>query len=319
LEQFVPNESGVCCVVGGTGFIGTAVVTCLLETGRDVLIIGRRPAPQRLEKGVKYIQADITDRSLLRSVFSVASEVIDLAYGSVPKTSFDDPVSDILINLPPTVSMLEELANSSVSKFVYVSSGGTVYGEAVEVPITESHATRPISPYGVTKLASERYVDLYCISRGIPAVIARPANAYGEMQSGKFGQGFIAAAIQALLMNKAITVYGARGTVRDYVHVNDVATALVAALDHGVPRETYNIGTGVGTDNLDILETLDEYARAFGYQPPMVDSLPARTFDVSINVLDASKLNAVSGWKPSISLRDGLSRCWNYAMEHAAR
>ena len=99
----MPSLKGRCCVIGGTGFIGRVLVKRLLESGRDVLAVGRRPTPSFLPTSVKYIQADITDRSALRSIFSGASEVVDLAYGTVPKTSFDDPVADILKNLPPTI------------------------------------------------------------------------------------------------------------------------------------------------------------------------------------------------------------------------
>jgi len=309
------NHNGNCCVLGGTGFLGSTLVEHLCRSGRTVQVIDRAPVPKYLPVGASYVRADVRDQASLRGMFSAASEVIDLIYGSVPKASFEDPAADVLGSLPVTVSIMEELARSNVDRFIYVSSGGTVYGEALSLPITEEHATRPISSYGVSKLVSERFVDLYHVCRDIPSIIARPGNAYGERQAGNIGQGFIATAMWNCLHQEAVVIFGENGTIRDYIHVEDIATALLALLDKGVVGETYNIGTGIGTDNLQIFNHVSRLAEGSDVAVPQLRFSRSRPFDVQENVLDVGKLTSETGWRPQISLREGIRRCWN-SMSH---
>ena len=236
-------------------------------------------------------------------------------YGSVPKTSFDDPFADIQNNLPATLAVLEELARSNVERFIYVSSGGTVYGDTSLLPIKEEHQTRPISPYGVSKLASERYAEIYRICRDVPSIVVRPSNAYGEYQQGDVGQGFIATAIWSYLRKQSLTIFGERGTTRDYIHVNDIANAMIALLDSGVVGETYNIGTGVGADNQNIIDLISTFAKNASIEYPRVIRNPRRPFDVEANVLDISKIKKTTGWQPSIELGEGLRNCWDHMLK----
>ena len=195
-----------------------------------------------------------------------------------------------------------------------------MYGEASSLPINEEHPTRPISPYGVSKLASERYADLYRVCRDVPSIIARPGNAYGEHQAGNVGQGFIATAMGCCLRKQPVTIFGKRGTTRDYIHVDDIAAALLALLDKGLVGDTYNIGTGIGTDNQQIIDLVACMAEHSGIAAPKVEIKPSRPFDVKANVLDASKLELITGWQPRIDLREGIRRCWNHMLDvHAAR
>lgn len=304
----------VCCVLGGAGFIGQALVRKLCQTGRMVRVVDIKPPPQRLPEGASYVRINLLEASSLNKIFSGASEVIDLVYNSVPNTSFEDPLADIQNNLPRTVSIMEGLLRSNVSRFIYVSSGGTVYGEGSTLPITEKCSTSPISPYGVTKLASERYADLYRACYGVPSIITRPSNAYGEHQPRDSGQGFIAHAINCCLSGLPINIFGERGTLRDYIHVEDLTNALVAILENGVVGETYNISTGVATDNMQILNLVSKMARRSGIDEPQIAIKPRRPFDVRINVLDSTKLTVVSGWQPEIFLSDGIQRCWDYML-----
>ena len=300
-----------CFVIGGTGFIGVHVTQLLAESGREVMVFGRRkPSEVVLPPNVDYACGDYSDRAALKKLLADASEIVDLAYLTVPKTSFADPVYDVLSNLPASVGLLLEAASRPRRKIVLVSSGGTVYGVAVRLPIAEDHPTRPVSPYGITKLAIENYAWMFNRVSNLPVVVARPANAYGEGQRAQSGQGFIAAAIHAITTGSEIEVYGPEGTVRDYVHVKDVAAGIVAALQRGVAGEAYNIGTGVGHSNLDVLRLLEPLA-ARAELNVRVRFLPRRHFDVPANVLDSGKLTAESGWRPVISLKDGLQQTWD--------
>ena len=303
------------CVIGGAGFIGTQVTRQLLAAGRDVVVLGRRARQDAaLPAGAAYVSGDYGDRAVVKNVLRDVTEVIDLAYATVPQTSFADPIYDILANLPASVQLLQEAAAAKVGKLVLVSSGGTVYGNAQALPITEEHPTFPISPYGITKLTIEKYAGMFHRVADLPVAIARPGNAYGEGQRAFAGQGFIATAVHSIMRGETIRVFGAEGTVRDYVHVSDVASGILAVLDHGQPGQAYNIGTGVGRSNLEVLRDLEPHAARAGHSI-RTEQLPARRFDVPANVLDTRKLSAISGWRPQVGFAAGLERVWHAALE----
>jgi UDP-glucose 4-epimerase len=300
-----------CCVIGGAGFIGTHVTRLLAESGREVVVLdsGARPAAM-LPSGVRYVSGDYGDRATIERVLDGVDEVIHLAYATVPQTSFEDPIHDLLANLPESVQLLQVAAEVGLSKFLFVSSGGTVYGVASSLPISEDHPTNPISPYGITKLTLEKYAGMFWAVSGLPIVIVRPANAYGEEQRAAGGQGFIAAAVHSIVRGEEFSVFGPEGTVRDYVHVSDIASGMVAALDHGEIGSTYNIGSGRGRNNLEVLSEIQRCASRDGYKL-LMRTLPSRKFDVPANVLDSRRLTAVSGWRPAVDFVSGIERVWN--------
>ena len=301
------------CVIGGSGFIGRSFVQLLVASGRRVLVLGRRPLSTTMPAGAAYRALDITATREALVALRGVREVVDLAYSSVPKTSFDDPVADVIGNLPPSVALMVAAASLDLRRFVLVSSGGTVYGEPDVLPIIEQHPQRPLSPYGITKHALECYGMLYYRSLGLPVVIARPANAYGEAQDGSRGQGFIGAAVANLMAGRRVPVFGPPGTVRDYIHVDDTATGLLALLEKGRAGEAYNLGTGRGYNNLEVLAMLGEIARRLGLPSPEIESLPARPFDVTANVLSYAKAKDETNWEPGIQIEDGIERVLQYA------
>ena len=253
-------------VIGGAGFIGTHLVSKLLATGRTVTILDRRTdAIQELPRGADYVAGDFGQCQLIRELLCNHEEVIHLAYTSVPKTSFENPFSDLLENLPPTVQLFAETAESG-RKLLFVSSGGTVYGEAGTLPIREDHPTRPISPYGLTKLTLEGYAHLYAVTHGLKFVCVRPANAFGPGQKPFTGQGFIASAMTSMMRGLPVTVFGQRGTVRDYIYVGDLAAGIVSALEKGRPSEIYNLGSGVWRTNMDVIEAITPLMEGLAYK-----------------------------------------------------
>lgn len=302
-----------CCLIGGNGFIGSHLAPLLEASGRELTVVGRSGAPARkLPPRAKYVRGDYGDQQLLRELIAHADELIDLAYATVPQTSFADPMNDLQANLPPSVAMLRSASEcGGLRRVILISSGGTVYGPARSLPITEEHPTVPISPYGITKLAIEKYGLMYHRLKGLPVIIVRPGNAFGPEQMPETGQGFVATAIARILGGRGVTIYGREGTVRDYVHVADLARGVAAALDHGEPGSIYNIGTGVGKSNLDLLKSIEPLASRGGRRID-VRFDERRGFDVPANVLDSTKLTAISGWKPSIPFEAGIEETWNY-------
>jgi UDP-glucose 4-epimerase len=274
-------------------------------------VLGRKATPQHeLPEGVTYISGDFGQRELISGLLDRHQEVIHLAYATVPNTSFENPLADLLQNLPPTVQLFSEVAAKG-RKLVLVSSGGTVYGEAIKLPIKEDHPTKPISPYGVTKLTLEGYAHLFAMTHGLNFICVRPANAFGVGQRPFVGQGFISTAMAAAMRGQSIKIFGQRGTIRDYLYVSDIAAAIVCTLAYGRLSETYNIGSGVGLSNMDVIEAVASLLMEIGCEL-RVDHLPERAFDVKANVLDSAKLGEHTGWKPQVGFRQGLllTRDW---------
>ena len=302
-----------CLIIGGGGFIGQWLTRHLIENGRDVVVLGRHgQRPDALDPRARYLAGDYGDRAVIDSALDEVQEVIDLAYSTVPKSSFEDPVYDISANLPQAVGLMQAAAaRRHIRRLVVVSSGGTVYGHAASTPIPENHATNPVSPYGITKLAIEKYALMFHRLLDLPVVIARPANAYGEGQLPFRGQGFIATAGASMRDGRSLTVYGGDQVIRDYVHVEDVVAGIAAALDGGKTGACYNIGSGVGHSTNAVLSMLAALARAEGLSP-VVQHQPARSFDVLVNVLDSTSLHADTGWQVRVALDAGIARAWHW-------
>lgn len=299
------------CVIGGAGFIGRYLVGQLLESGREVIVLGRRQErPPKLDRRALYAPCDYGDRESLRRYLTPCSEIIDLAYATVPQTSFVNPVFDLQANLPASVGLLQEAAQlPGLRQVMIASSGGTIYGPVSSLPIHEDVPASPISPYGITKLTLEHYGRMFHRMHGVPVTIVRPANAYGPGQRPFAGQGFIATAIGHILKRDKVTIFGAHGTIRDYLHVSDVAAGMLAALSGQGCGETYNIGSGVGRNNRQVLSAIEPHAQRAGYEITL-DIAPERHFDVPANVLSYGKLARHTGWQPRVAFEDGIEEVW---------
>lgn len=300
------------CVIGGAGFIGAHLVQQLLAQGRQVLVMGRRiERPANLPLGVQYVSSSYGDESVLRNLFKDVDEVYDLAYATVPKSSFEDPIFDIANNLPSSVSLLRAAMDSNLKRLLIVSSGGVVYGPTSIIPITEEFATNPISPYGITKLTIEKYAFMFHQIYGLPVTIVRPSNAYGNEQKPFTGQGFIATAMSLMLKEEEVPLFGEQGTIRDYVHVSDVASGIIAAATLGKSGEIYNVSSGAGYSNIEVLKEIAKSAELYG-KIAHLRILPKREFDVPVSILSHQKLTAHSGWSPKISFANGIDSMWHY-------
>lgn len=302
-------------VIGGGGYIGMHLVNSLLATGRRVTVMGRSKLPHYLlPSDVAYYSGDFGENELIDALLDKNQEVIHLAYATVPNTSFDNPLADLQQNLLPTVQLFSKVAERG-GRLILVSSGGTVYGQAGQFPIPENNPTNPISPYGVTKLTLEKYAHLYAVTNGLQVICVRPGNAYGVGQHPYIGQGFVSTAMASIINNKPVRIFGACGTIRDYVYVTDLAEGIVNALEHGCLSETYNIGSGIGRSNMDVIAAMLPLLGKTGSEI-YIEHLPERVFDVHANVLDSTKLSSHTGWAPKIEFQDGLLKTHDWLAAH---
>lgn len=298
-------------VIGGSGYIGANLVPLLVASGRCVTVLGRSLIPQnKLPNGVIYMSGDFSEKNTINRLLEKHQEVIHLAYATVPNTSFKNPITDLMRNLPPTVQLFSLAAKKEV-KLILVSSGGTVYGESNGLPIYENNQTKPISPYGVTKLTLENYAHLFATTHGLKFICVRPANVYGVGQWPFSGQGFIATAMASAMVGVPVNIFGKSGTTRDYIYISDVARGIVCTLLKGRLSETYNLGSGIGLNNLEIIQALRPLMSEIGCHIE-VKNLPKRKFDVKSNILDSKKLQKDTGWRPLIGFDKGLlkTRKW---------
>ena len=303
------------CVVGGSGFIGSSLVPYLLENKRDVTVVGRGHLPQNgLPKDVEYFFGDIKDDKFTRNFLKNTDEIIYLASASTPRTSFENLFDDLNENLISAVTFFDTASRYPIKKMIYISSGGAVYGENDGSLISEKHATNPISPYGISKLAIEKYAQLFWKTKKLPIVCIRPSNVYGEGQKPFIGQGFISTAIGSILSNREIIVYGKNGTFRDYLYIDDFVKGLVLALDKCLPGEIYNLSSGLGLNNNEIINKLKNNHLLKSYFFNIIYE-PARESDVLFNILDSNKFKLLCKWQPKISIDEGIERLVNYYLK----
>ncbi|MGB3681079.1 MAG: NAD-dependent epimerase/dehydratase family protein [Rubrobacteraceae bacterium] len=298
-----------CLVVGGNGFIGGHLVWRLVEAGHEVKVYDRstarfRPAPEEAE----YVEGELGNYGLLREAVEGVEVAYHLVSTTLPKTSNDDPVYDVRSNLVDTLQLLEACVDAGVRKVVFASSGGTVYGPPRNIPITEDHPTDPISSYGITKLAVEKYLGLFYHLHGLDYAVLRISNPYGPYQNPEGQQGAISVFLSRIRTNRPITIWGDGSVVRDYLYVSDLVDALELSATTETSDKVMNIGSGVGASLNELIEVMSEVVG----EKPTVEYLPARRLDVPVSVLDVGRASRELGWKPETGLPEGLGLTWGW-------
>ncbi|HEY9778044.1 MAG TPA: NAD-dependent epimerase/dehydratase family protein [Planktothrix sp.] len=299
-------------VIGGNGFIGTNLVDCLLGEGHKVRVFDRYPSRFREQLAdVEYVYGDFANHGEVRDAVHGVDFVFHLAYTTLPHTSNEDPVYDIRSNVVDTVQLLQECRDNKVSKVIFVSSGGTVYGVPQKTPIEEDHPTEPICSYGITKLAIEKYLNLFHKLHGLEYVAARLSNPYGEQQNPNAKQGAVTVFLGNIAQQKPITIWGDGEVVRDYIYIGDAVSALLKAAQYQAgandPR-VFNVGAGGGHS----LNQLIEIMRDVCDLPVEVKYTPGRPEDVPANVLDITQAKKWLQWEPKMQIHEGLSRTWSW-------
>jgi UDP-glucose 4-epimerase len=294
---------GPTLLIGGSGFIGHALLRHLFERGDQVIALARRQRLGLLENpNVTWIYGDLRDAALLGRLFSVSPDAIVYAAGShTPADSSRDPAADLESNLLPLVRCLEQAIAAKVRRFVYISSGGTVYGPTA-VPAREDMPVAPVNAYGLTKATAEKYIALMTRNTCLIPAVLRVSNIYGPEQLPKPGFGFIPTAILRALREEPIPLFNGGRDVRDYVYVDDAIAAILSALDDERAM-TINIGSGVGANGLDIVRTLEDVLG----KPVETRHEASRVQDVTSIILDIERAQDLLGWRPSRSLRSGLA------------
>ncbi len=294
-------------VLGGSGFIGRHLVHQLAQNGHFVRVYDCLPLPDELPCS-EYVHAFLEEERSLRQALKGVEAVIHLVCTTHPKISNDDPVYDVQSNVLTTLRVLETCIAAGIGRFVFISSGGTVYGVPQRLPIEEDHPTDPICSYGITKLTIEKYLHLYHHLHGLEYFILRPSNAYGEGQDPERGQGAIAAFLGCVSQGRPIEVWGDGSVVRDYVHVEDIARALVTVAERTPKDRILNVGSRTGLSLNELIRLIKGVTR----KEIKVNYRPGRPFDIPEVVLDNHRIRDQVGWSPQVTIHDGLERTWRW-------
>ena len=303
-----------CLVTGGAGFVGSNLADALLARGDRVTIVddlstGRRQniAPA-LADGATLIECDIRDAKALSDVAREAKPqvVFHLAAQIDVRRSVADPAFDASINVGGTANVLEAARAAGCTRVVFSSTGGAIYGEGdgQALPLREDAPLAPMAPYGQSKFAGEGYLALYGRLYGLSTVSLRLGNVYGPRQDPLGEAGVIAIFCGRLLAGQRPTVFGDGRQTRDYIHVDDVVSALLAAVE-STASGAINVGTGRETDVLELVTLLRQLRPSVDFEPEMA---PPRTGEVQRIAIDPARAERELGWRAQVGLEDGLRR-----------
>lgn len=304
-------------VTGGNGFIGSNLVNQLAaERQHRVTVFDLYPRPyDNLPDGVQFIQGNLSNTNLIRRtlVDEGIEAIYHLAWTTIHETALKNPAADIEQNLIPSVNLLEACLETGVKRFVYLSSGGTVYGIPETLSVREDHPTRPINAYGVTKLAVERYVQMYSYLHGLNYIIFRPSVPYGPYQNPHRRQGAVTVFIHHALRGEPVSIWGDGEVQRDYFYIDDMSKALLAVMDLSA---TVNAVINLGGKQVYTLKQLVKAVEQALKVKIQVHYEAGRKFDVPCLQLDTHAASELLHWQPEVSLADGIVRTaeWIKAM-----
>lgn len=299
-------EYGHALVTGGAGFIGSHIAEMLLEKGLRVTVLddlsmGKK---ENIPAGAEFVNGDVTDLHTVKPLTAECDIIFHQAAKVSIRASLDQCYEDAQTNLMGTLNLLRACDGSRIGKFLFASSMAVYADSPDATPVSENHTLEPISPYGIAKLAAEKYVHLLCRQYGVDSVVLRYFNTYGPRQTLTPYVGVITIFINKLLKGEQPVIFGDGGQLRDFVHVRDIARANMLAMGKNISGETLNIGTGISTSVNRIADLLIRkinpdisYFRA-----------EARAEELKISFPDIQRAEQVLGYRPVIRLEDGLDQ-----------
>lgn len=293
-------------ITGGAGFIGSHVADAYIAEGHHVVILDNLSSgsTDNIPDEAQFYKMDLMDPALERVFLNEKIDVVNHHAAQISVTeSVANPAFDAQINILGSLRLIELANKHKVSKFIFASTGGAIYGEQDYFPACENHPCRPLSPYGISKLTVEKYLDFFSQTFGLKFTILRYSNVYGPRQNPHGEAGVVAIFCNKLLDGQPLMVYGDGEQTRDFVCALDVAQANLHALSDSIPG-IYNIGTGEETTVNQLAEILKGLVE--GVDPTI--HAPARAGEQRRSVIDAGKMIRDSGWTPQYSLDKGLER-----------
>lgn len=295
-------------VIGGNGFIGSHLVDFLLKKGHQVRVFDMMPERHRAPlENVDYRLSSLDNNADLYESMLGIDTVYHLASASVPSTSGINSISDIQKDLIQTLKILNLIVKRGITRFIYFSSGGAIYGNPTTIPISEEHPLKPISSYGIIKAATESYIGLYQRTHGLCHLILRPSNPYGPRQGHFLAQGVISTFLRKVKMGDDLVVLGDGCATKDYIYITDMVE-LCGELSFTDATGVYNIGTGVGASVNELIEKIQHITQ----MKQRIIYKDSQYYDVGNFILDISKAKNLLGEKKFTSLDIGIQNVWDW-------
>lgn len=299
-------------VTGGSGFIGSHLVRGLHAAGHKVKVFSRRPSIYLLndiKDDIEIIQFDFSiDLESLSNHLEGVQIVYHLAWSNLPRRGNNYLVNDILNSGMPSLELIRLCSVSpTLEKFIFTSSGGTVYGDVPEA-IHEETPLNPISTYGLTKVIVEKSLYYFKYHNNLDYVVLRVANAFGPRDPEYIRQGVISTWLKAYYKGSALKFYGDGNQIRDYIYITDIVKALTIVMNKKCDHSVYNLGSGVGHSLSDILNVLEDCLN----QKLNIQNIQFNKHDVNSNILDTDRFKSEFDWAAECSLKEGISQMINF-------
>lgn len=294
-------------LLGGNGYIGRYLAERIAMENEVVV------ADKNIEKcgkcgNIEYKNIDFINCNNFDEYLCDIDVVIHLISTIFPNDNLENIEKDITENVFPTLRLLRDICKKKDTKIIFLSSGGTVYGEHNRVPIKENEIKMPICNYGIIKENIEKYLELYSNYMNLNYRVIRLSNPYSEKIKNGRKQGIIPIVIDQIINGDIIKIYGDGNEVRDYIYIDDAIDAIMEIINYGGEEKVFNVGTGKGYSINELLELITEDLKDYKVN---IEHLDNRKCDVSYNILDITCINKETGWYPKISLEQGIKKVIN--------
>lgn len=301
-----------CLILGGGGFIGSHLADALLEKNYDVVIFdklnfSRKNLNHILDK-IKIVEGDFNNEIDLKTALKDIDIAFHLVSSTLPANSNENPIYDVETNLISSLRFLNETFINGISKIIFISSGGTVYGIPERLPIKEYHPRKPICSYGIIKKTIEDYLYMFGKLYGLDYHVFRLSNPYGERQNPYVAQGVIPVFLKKLIKGEQIEIWGDGSVERDYIYIKDVASAFIKCLEVNPKERIFNLGSGKGYTLNDIIGIIEKVT----HKKTKVVYKEKRNIDVPVNILDNKLITEKLSWKPETEIEIGISKTYEY-------
>jgi len=296
-------------VTGGSGFIGSHLTAALQKNGYKNLLVLDKNRPT--DHGARFIKGDFSSSRLLRQIIKNGDIIVHLACSTIPSTSEQNKEKDLMENVIGADRLLEACREKKVKNFIFLSSGGTVYGK-ISRPIKETDAAQPANAHGLMKYLIEKYIEIHAQLYGLNYAIVRASNPYGREVVGARKQGVIDIFLKKVLANEPIEIWGDGRVIRDYFHIDDLTALLLKIIKKPALNQTVNAGSGQGISLNQLLKLINKITG----KRLKVKYLPERNFDLPYNVLNINKAKSLLNWRPKIKIEKGIKKIYNHLIKN---